>query len=224
MEKVKSIQNENIGINLIFINNIDNMRTNFVILMTIFMFMLEMNVNAQAVQPVNHNKVLIAYYSRRGNNYCNGEIVDLKVGNTEVVAAKIRNLIGGDTFYIETIKAYPTDYHETTQVAQKEQKENARPAIKGKVENMANYDVIYLGYPNWWGTMPMAVFTFLESYDFSGKTIIPFCAHEGSAMGRSEQDLKKICPKSTILKGLAIHGSNVQNADKAIEIWVKIVK
>lgn len=209
---------------LIFINNMDNMKAKFVILMTILMSMLEMNVDAQTVQPTEGKKVLIAYYSRRGNNYRNGEIVDLKVGNTEVIAGKIKVLTGGDTFYIETVKPYPTDYHETTRVAQKEQKENERPAIKGKVANMFDYDVIYLGYPNWWGTMPMAVFTFLESYDFSGKRIVPFCTHEGSAMGHSEQDIKKICPKAIVLKGLAIRGSNVQDADKAVENWIKTVK
>jgi len=75
---------------------------------------------------------------------------------------------------------------------------NARPELTNTVENMESYDVIYLGYPNWWGTMPMAVFTFLESYDFSGKTIIPFCTHEGSGIGNSERDIKKLCPKAKV--------------------------
>ena len=83
-----------------------------------------------------------------------------------------------------------------------------------------NYDIIFLGYPNWWDTMPMTVWTFLETYDFGGKTIIPFCTHEGSRMGRSEQDIKTLCPKATVMKGLPIKGSNVQNADKEIEKWV----
>ncbi len=86
---------------------------------------------------------------------------------------------------------------------------------------MADYDIVYLGYPNWWGTMPMAVWTFLEAYDFSGKTIVPFCTHEGSRMGNSEQDIKKLCPEATVLKGLPIKGSDVEKADKNIEAWIR---
>jgi flavodoxin len=86
---------------------------------------------------------------------------------------------------------------------------------------MDSYDVIYIGYPNWWGTMPMAVFTFLEEYDFSGKTIVPFCTHERSGMGRSERDIKKLCPNAKVLSGLAIRGGNVERADKDITNWLK---
>lgn len=196
-----------------------------VILLLTFITMVTGTRNDVYAQASNESKKsLVAYFSRRGNNYRNGEIVDLKTGNTEVVAHKIQKLTGADIFYIETIKTYPVDYHETTRVAQEEQNTNARPAIKGKVGNMGDYDVIYLGYPNWWGTMPMAVFTFLDSYDFSGKTIIPFCTHEGSAMGRSEKDIKELCPKADIKEGLAIRGGNADNSDKIIENWIKAYK
>lgn len=190
------------------------------ILLIIIGIMTFMGENMMA-QTKTESNVLIAYYSRRGNNYRNGEIVNLKVGNTEVVAGKIQKLTRGDAFYIETVKPYPTDYHETTQVAKRELNENARPAIRGKVANMQNYDVIYLGYPNWWGTMPMAVMTFLESYDFSGKVIIPFCTHEGSGLGKSVQDIKKACPRAVVKQGLAIRGGNVDNADKQIKEWLE---
>lgn len=190
------------------------------ILLIIIGIMTFMGENMMA-QTKTESNVLIAYYSRRGNNYRNGEIVNLKVGNTEVVAGKIQKLTRGDTFYIETVKPYPTDYHETTQVAKRELNENARPAIRGKVANMQNYDVIYLGYSNWWGTMPMAVMTFLESYDFSGKVIIPFCTHEGSGLGKSVQDIKKACPRAVVKQGLAIRGGNVDNADKQIKEWLE---
>lgn len=193
------------------------------ILLIIIGIMTFMGENMMA-QTKTESNVLIAYYSRRGNNYRNGEIVNLKVGNTEVVAGKIQKLTGGDTFYIETIKPYPADYHETTQVAKRELNENARPAIRGKVANMQNYDVIYLGYPNWWGTMPMAVMTFLESYDFSGKVIIPFCTHEGSGLGKSVQDIKKACPKAIVKQGLAIRGGSVNNSDRQVMEWVKNTK
>jgi flavodoxin len=86
---------------------------------------------------------------------------------------------------------------------------------------MEDYNMIYLGYPNWWGTMPMAVFTFLEEYDFSDKTIIPFCPHEGSGMGRSESDIRKLCPDARLLKGLPISGGRVQKAENDIADWLR---
>lgn len=166
-------------------------------------------------------KTLIAYYSRKGQNYVAGSIVNLPVGNTEVVAKKIQAITGGDLFEIDTVKNYPEDYTETTHVAAAEKRANARPELTAAVENMAGYDTIYLGYPNWWNTFPMAVFTFLESYDFAGKTIIPFCTHEGSGIGNSERDIKKLCPDAKVLAGLAIRGSNVSRADNEIKNWIK---
>ena len=171
---------------------------------------------------VKEEKCLIAYYSRAGNNYVNGSIVNLSVGNTEVAANMIQKLTGGDLFNINTVKTYPADYTKTTEVAQQELRQNARPELTGRIDNMADYERIVLGYPNWWGTMPMAVYTFLEAYDFSGKTIIPFCTHEGSGMGHSESDIKKLCAKATVLKGLAIKGGSVQSAENEIAAWLKI--
>jgi flavodoxin len=166
-------------------------------------------------------KTLIAYYSRRGQNYLGGSIVNLPVGNTEVVAKKIQAITGSDLFEIDTVKSYPVDYRETTQVAITEKRANVRPELTAMVDNMSDYDVIYLGYPNWCNTFPMAVFTFLESYDFSGKTIIPFCTHEGSGPGNSERDIKKVCPNAKVLPGLAIRGSGVSRADNEIINWLK---
>ena len=124
-------------------------------------------------------------------------------------------------FLIATVAAHPKDYHETTEVAKKELNGSARPALSDHVVNMGSYEVIFLGYPNWWGTMPMAIFTFLEEYNFAGKTIVPFCTHEGSGMGRSENDIKKLCPQATVLKGLAIHGTHVATAKDSIVQWIK---
>ncbi len=170
---------------------------------------------------MSKTKGLIAYYSRAGKNYVNGEIVNLSVGNTEVAATMIRKLTDSEVFRIDTVKPYPEGYHETTEVAKEELRGNARPEISGHVDSMADYDVIYLGYPNWWGTMPMAVCTFLEAYDFSGKTIVPFCTHEGSGMGRSERDIGKICPTARVLKGLPIRGGSVQEAKPDIAEWLR---
>lgn len=167
-----------------------------------------------------NSKSLIAYYSRKGNNYLNGSIVYLPVGNTQVVAKKIQEITGSDLFEIDTIKPYPEDYTETTNVAMDEKRKNARPELTKVVDDMDAYDVIYLGYPNWWGTFPMAVFTFLESYDFSGKTIIPYCTHEGSGLGSSERDIKKLCPDAKVLPGLAIRGGSVKSADNSLKSWI----
>ncbi len=182
--------------------------------------------NIEIVKPLfsssymTKNKTLIAYYSRKGQNYVGGSIVNLPVGNTEIVAKKIQAMIGGDLFEIDTVEAYPIDYTETTNVAMNEKRENARPELTETVDNMDSYDVIYLGYPNWWGTFPMAVFTFLESYDFSGKTIIPFCTHEGSGLGNSERDIKKLCTKANVESGLAIRGGSVKNSDSMLKSWI----
>ena len=168
------------------------------------------------------SKSLIAFFSRKGFNYANGGIINLPVGNTEIVAHKIQLLTGGgnDMFHIEPQTAYPIYYTETTEIAQKEMRENSRPAIRGEIEDINRYENIFLGYPNWWGTMPMCVCTFLESYDFSGKTILPFCTHEGSGLGHSEKDIVKFCPDSDVKKGLAIRGSRVATADNEIAAWL----
>lgn len=164
-----------------------------------------------------NQKCLIAYFSRKGKNYVGGTIVDLPVGNTELVANLIHEKVESELFPIETVDSYPGDYTKTTEIAQNQLRNNSRPEITKTVCQMQNYDVIFLGYPNWWGTMPMAVWTFLESYDFSGKTIVPFCTHEGSGMGHSEQDIKKICTGAKVLAGLPLKGAYVQSAT-AVEL------
>lgn len=170
---------------------------------------------------VNNSQCLIAYFSRSGNNYVNGKIVNLPVGNTEVVAKMIQEMAGGDLFPIETVKAYPGDYMETTEVAKQELRTNARPKLTRHRESVASYNMIFLGYPNWWNTMPMPVFTFLEEYDFSGKTIAPFCTNEGSGLGRSVADIKTLCPHSTVLDGLAIRGGEVKTAQNELSGWLR---
>jgi flavodoxin len=166
-------------------------------------------------------KNLIAYFSRSGNNYVGGTIANLPVGNTEIVAKMIQEITGSDLVHIEAVHAYPEDYTETTELAKKELRTNARPKLRHHPENMASYDVIFLGYPNWWGTMPMPVFTFLEENDFAGKTIVPFCTHEGSGLGRSVSDIRKTCPKSTVLEGLAIRGGEVKKAQNEVSGWLR---
>jgi len=168
-----------------------------------------------------NNKILIAYFSRAGNNYAGSGIVNLSIGNTEVVAKTIAQLTGGELFKIDPVKKYSNDYAICTEEARKDLRANARPELSTYLDNLDTYDTIILGYPNYWGTMPMPAFTFLEKYDFTGKTILPFCTHEGSRLGRSESDIAKLCPEAKILRGLAIRGSNVNNAHEDVVPWLK---
>ncbi|MCM1162500.1 MAG: flavodoxin [Roseburia sp.] len=144
----------------------------------------------------------------------------LDIGNTEVAAGIIKELTEADMFKMEQVQAYSKDYNECIAQAQADQKRDARPELKHYPESIEEYDEIYLGFPNYWSTMPMAVFTFLEHFDFSGKTIRPFCTHEGSGMGSSEKDIKRLCPNAKVEKGLAIQGGSVERSRNEIEKWI----
>lgn len=168
----------------------------------------------------NKTNTLVAYFSHAGQNYSNGKIVDLNKGNTEAAAEIIADLTGGKLFEIQAKKDYPFIYSECTDVAKQELRASSRPELVSTVD-VSEYGTIILGYPNWWGTMPMPVCTFLESQSFAGKTILPFCTHEGSGMGNSEYDLKKLCPDAKMRTGLPIHGSSVSGAGAAIRQWLQ---
>lgn len=165
-------------------------------------------------------KCLIAYFSHPGKNYVSGNIVNLLVGNTERAAKVVQKITRADIHRINTVKPYPSDYKETVAIARNEQRNDARPALRGEVEDMEQYEIVFLGYPNWCSTMPMAVWNFLESYDFSGKTIIPFCTHEGSGLGRSLEDIHKLCPDAKLGKGVALLGTTIQDAEDDIRRWL----
>ncbi|HSN94068.1 MAG TPA: flavodoxin [Anaerolineaceae bacterium] len=166
-------------------------------------------------------KILVAYFSRADFNYVNDRLVNLSVGNTELAARMVAELTGGQLFKIEPLIKYSTDYHTCTQEAKKDLRANARPPLSEYLPGIDDFHVIVLGYPNYWGTMPMAVWTFLERYEFSGKTILPLCTHEGSGMGKSESDIEKLCHGADLRKGLAIRGSEVKQAKNEIETWLK---
>ena len=166
------------------------------------------------------SRELIAFYSRADENYWNGTLKVLHVGNTEVVAGLIAEMTGGELFRIEQLHPYSKDYNECTSEAKADQSRGARPELKAYPESLNGYDVIYLGYPNYWGTMPMAVFTFLDKFDFSGKTIRPFCTHEGSGLGGSVSDIRKLCPDAKVETGLAIRGCRVNESRHEIEKWI----
>lgn len=166
-------------------------------------------------------KILIAYYSRRGENYVSGSIKNLSRGNTEIIAEMIQKSVGGDLFEIDTVKTYPAGYTECTDVAKVELRQKARPELKKYLDDINSYDIIYLGYPIWWGLPPMAVFTFLEHYDFSGKIIRPFSTHEGSGLGSSIGQIKKACPAAKVSDGLAIHGAEAARSEVQVLQWLK---
>ena len=140
-------------------------------------------------QTENH-KILVVYFSWSGN--------------AKALAGQIAQNTGGDLFEIKTVTPYPDNYDECTRVARQELDNNARPAISGSVGNMAQYTIVFLCHPNWWGTMPMAVWTFLETYNFSGKTIYPLVTHGGGNFRRSFEDLQRLCPNAVIGEWLAI--------------------
>lgn len=162
---------------------------------------------------------IIVYFSRAGENYVSGALKKLAVGNTQKAAEILREITGADIFKIEPITPYSDSYNECIEQAKQDNLNNARPALKALPDSLDGYDTIYLGYPNYWGTMPMCVFTFLEQFDFGGKTIKPFCTHEGSGMGTSESDIKKLCSGARVEKGLAIHGSRMNGAKAQLEKW-----
>ncbi len=169
------------------------------------------------------SKSLVIYYSRKGENYVNGSIKKLAKGNTERIAEFIQKHTGADLFEVETVKVYDEDYYKCIDEAKQELRDKARPEVKAMPEDISGYDNIFVGYPNWWGTMPMCMFTVLEKLDLSGKNIIPFCTNEGSGMGSSERDIKNICKGANVKSGLSIHGAESEKSEGKVEAWLKKV-
>lgn len=164
---------------------------------------------------------LIVYYSRKGENYRGGKIVELAKGNTEIVAGYIRGTVGGDLFELEPVNEYPKAYRACVETAVKELREKARPALRAFPPDPANYDTVFIGYPNWCGTMPMPVYTFLEHFGWAGRRIAPFCTNEGSGMGSSERDIAGICAGAEILPGLSVRGAEAEQSEEKIAAWAR---
>ena len=164
---------------------------------------------------------LVAYFSRAGENY-NVGVVDK--GNTAKLAEAIAEQTGAELFEIVPVVDYPHSYDECLEVATAEQREGARPAYVGDVENWEQYDTVFIGYPIWWGEIPNIVYTFMENHDFGDKTVIPFNTHEGSGQSHSQRDIVNTLPDATVLQGLAVRGATAQNdADataKAVSDWL----
>jgi flavodoxin len=166
---------------------------------------------------------LIIYYSRKGENYVNGEIQNLSKGNTEIVAEFIQNAVGGDLFQVDTAEPYAADYYTCIDQAQKELRENARPELGKYLDSIDEYDNIFVCGPCWWGTFPMAIFSQLERLDFTGKKVMAVMTHEGSGLGSCQQDLKKLCPGAAFGQGLAVHGADAAKSQAAVSAWARSV-
>lgn len=161
-------------------------------------------------------KALIAYYSRAGENYFNGSIKRIDKGNTEIIAEKLQEMTGARLFRIQQAVPYSDNYQECVSQSREDLKNNARPELIMLPED--DFDVLYLGFPNYCGTMPMAVFTFLESVRTDGVVIKPFCSNEGSGLGRSIGDIKMCCPKARVEAGLSVHGRSYN--EKEMKAWL----
>ena len=161
----------------------------------------------EKVKPEKDGKVLIAYFSWSGN--------------TRDIAHSIDSRIDADIIELTPAKPYSTDYNTVLMEAQEDQHKNARPELNEHIDNMEQYDIILLGYPNWWASISMPIATFLESYDFSGKTIIPFCSHGGGRFGQSLTAIAKLAPDSDIGEGLSVHYSGGSTLDDDISEWLR---
>ena len=167
---------------------------------------------------------LIAYYSRAGENYFGGAYRYVAVGNTEKAAKMLAELTGGELFKIEQKKPYSDNYRVCVAESRADFQAGARPELMSRPESLDAYDEIYLGYPNYCGTMPMAVYTFLEALDFSGKVIHPFCTHEGGGLSHTETDIQKAALGARVTNGLAVHGSAAADAKEAVSAWIASCK
>lgn len=166
-------------------------------------------------------KALIVYFSRKGENYFDGEIKTIEKGNTEVLAEKIAELTGGELFKVIPVKPYSSNYELCVDETKEDKAKNTRPEIVNYLDNIDAYDTIYIGYPNYWGTMPMHMFTLLERLDFNGKTVKPFCTHAGSGLGNSIEDIKVVCKGGEVKEGFSASGSSVYELDETkIRAWI----
>lgn len=165
------------------------------------------NVESQEKDSSDNGKILIAYFSHSGN--------------TKKIAEEIQSKTGGELFEIRTVNAYSSDYNTVLDEAKAELDDKARPELSGKVDNIEQYQTVIIGYPIWWGDMPMAVYSFLDAYDLSGKTVLPFCTHGGSGLSRTDENIQNEEKDAKVTEGLAISDSSLDDAGDDIDRWLK---
>ena len=177
------------------------------IFMVIACFFVMVGAGDAAENRTGNGGILVAYFSWSGN--------------TRGIANQIHQQVGGDIFEIVPVTAYSTDYNTCLDEAKRDQKQQARPKIKDRVADMGRYDVIFIGYPNWWASIPMPIASFLEEYDFAGKTIVPFCSHGGGRFGQSLSAIAKLSPQAKILEGLSVNYSGGGSLSDDIAAWLR---
>lgn len=163
------------------------------------------------------NNILIVYFSRAGENW---QVGNVEKGNTAVIAGYIKEKVNADVFEISPVNPYPEGYNDTLDIVQHERYNNERPEFKGAIENFDQYDTVFLGYPIWYGGLPKIMYTFLEKYDMSGKTVIPFSTHGGSGWGSTKTELNTLCPNAEFADGFSIAGTNARNSQADVEKWI----
>lgn len=191
------------------------------ILLTVFLLSIIASVTAFGADK----KALVVYFSRAGENYNVGTV---QKGSTEILAEMIAKETGADLFKIEPVKPYPVNYNDTVRIARDEKRDNARPKIKNKVNNLKDYDVIFLGYPIWHGDLPMAFYTFFDENNLSGKTIVIFSTHEGSGLAGTDDNIANYTKGKVVKETLSIRGKRVQDSKDKVETdvkkWIKTLK
>lgn len=165
--------------------------------------------------------VLTAFFSMTGETYANGSVVNLDKGFTHIAAEYIQEAVGGDLFHIEQVREYSADHFKMIEEAKEELQSDARPELKQYPENIDQYSIIILAFPNWWNTLPMPVVTFLTKYDLTGKTIIPFNTSGGGGFGKSINAIKKYAPGALVKDGLTVPGTQVESSKIRIQEWAK---
>ena len=177
--------------------------------------------NKHLADDTSMTRNLVVYYSRKGENYFGGSIRSVPKGNTEYVAEYIAKAVGADVFEIDTVEAYPKDYMKCTEVAKAEKNKGARPELKRNLDSIDGYDNVFVCGPCWWGTFPMAVFSFIDSFDWTGKRVFAVMTHEGSGLGTSVRDLKGACKGAEIAGSIAVSGSLAQSSESRVADWAR---
>ena len=164
-------------------------------------------------------KSLVIYYSRRGQNYVNGSVKNLVKGNAEIITEFIKDAVVADVFEVDTVKPYDKDYMVCIEEAKAELRAKARPELKEMLNDISEYDNIFIVGPNWWGIYPMALYTQLEALDFTGKTVHYVVTHEGSALGGVPKTISASCKGAKIGASLAVHGGSASGSEKQVTDW-----
>ncbi len=168
---------------------------------------------------------LIVYFSHAGQNWVNGQVVTLEKGNTLRAAEIIRDTVGGELFEVRAKEPYPADYQALVARTKEEFEKGLRPELAAWPDGLEKYDLLFIGYPNWWNTMPGPMFTFLNRYDLAGKKLAPFCTNEGGSMGMGEREMSRLCRGAEVLPGIAVHGADIgtEKEQSRIAAWARSI-